>query len=105
MADYRHAIERVSKEAKINILEEKQIEILEIILNNNNCIAILPTAYGKSLPYQLYLPVNRAHGDSWMKNSKVIVCCPLTSIMEDQVNKLKQRTFVSAECLGTYLII
>ncbi|XP_062608008.1 ATP-dependent DNA helicase RecQ-like [Saccostrea cucullata] len=103
MADYQRAFHVVLKETKINSLKEKQVEILETILNNNNCLAILPTGYGKSLPYQLYLPVIRALGDDWSKkkNSKVIVCCPLTSIMEDQVKKLKQTTLVSAEYLGS----
>lgn len=103
MAEYKRVIDAVLEEAKIDSLKDKQNEILEAIVNGKSCIAVLPTGYGKSLPYQLYLPVIRALGEGERK--KVIVCCPLTSIMEDQVKKLKESTLVSAEYLGMFYLI
>lgn len=53
MAEYKHVIDVVLKEAKIDSLKDKQNEILEAIVNGESCIAVLPTGYGKSLPYEL----------------------------------------------------
>ncbi|KAK6168271.1 hypothetical protein SNE40_022132 [Patella caerulea] len=63
-------------------------------------MAVLPTGFGKSLPYQLYLPVARQlkqlAGDSHSEtedvfDEKVIVCCPLISLMQDQVQQMKKK--------------
>ena len=83
-------------ESKINLareklkitypLKDKQIETLKALDLGNDCISILPTGYGKSLIFQM-LP--------WvlMKDEPgiVIVICPLTSIMQDQVMTLKEK--------------
>ncbi|WAR18280.1 WRN-like protein [Mya arenaria] len=55
------AIRKVVGEMEfITALKHNQMEILMEILNGNDCFAILPTGYGKSLPYQMFLPVKRA---------------------------------------------
>ncbi|XP_052105398.1 probable ATP-dependent DNA helicase RecS [Mytilus californianus] len=65
----------------------EQKEILECFVNKKNCVAVLPTGFGKSLPFQLYLPVVREvieNSSDW----KVLVCCSLVALMQDQVEKL-----------------
>ncbi|KAK6191082.1 hypothetical protein SNE40_002829 [Patella caerulea] len=65
------------------VLKDKQIETLQAVYDDKDCISILPTGYGKSLIFQL-LP--------WFLKAKlsspytpiVLVVCPLNSIMQDQ---------------------
>ena len=40
-------------------LKKEQLIILQSMLANKDCIAVLPTGYGKSLSYQIFLPVVR----------------------------------------------
>ncbi|KAK3086487.1 hypothetical protein FSP39_019095 [Pinctada imbricata] len=60
-------------------------------------MAILPTGYGKSLPYQLYPLVLQAMGEV---KSKVIVCCPLISLMKDQVKRANAFEGITASNIG-----
>ncbi|KAK3107439.1 hypothetical protein FSP39_014645 [Pinctada imbricata] len=72
--------------------------MIEAILEKRDVLAVLPTGYGKSLPYQMYVPLRRKlSGDDYRKQSgmhdklnepKVSVCSPLLALMGDQVNKL-----------------
>jgi superfamily II DNA helicase RecQ len=48
-------------------------------------MAVLPTGYGKSLPFQLYPSIKKELDKS---QAKVIVCTPLIALMKDQVQKL-----------------
>ncbi|WAR17848.1 RQL3-like protein [Mya arenaria] len=83
------AIRKVVGEMEfITALKHNQMEILMEILNGNDCFAILPTGYGKSLPYQMFLPVKRALNPE--NHDTVLVCCPLISLMEDQVRRVQQ---------------
>ena len=78
-------------------------------------MAVLPTGYGKSLPYQMYLPLIRRlkmEEESVFKPStremltnldsseKVIVCSPLVALMEDQVKRLSSIPNVQAVYKG-----
>ena len=40
-------------------LKKEQLIILQSMLAKKDCISVLPTGYGKSLPYQIFLPVVR----------------------------------------------
>ncbi len=75
----------------INILKERfgydsfrigQKEIIEDVLNGRNCVAMLPTGGGKSLCYQL---------PGYILDGSVLIISPLVSLMEDQVQQLKNR--------------
>ena len=62
-------------------LKPKQVQCFEYLLQGFDVLSILLTSFGKSLVFQLlldFLPVNI-----------VIVVCPLTSIIEDQISALK----------------
>jgi ATP-dependent DNA helicase RecQ len=59
-----------------------QLTIIENILNQQDCVALLPTGGGKSICYQLpciYL------------QSKCLVISPLIALMEDQVESLAEK--------------
>jgi ATP-dependent DNA helicase RecQ len=73
------------------LLEEKfgyasfrkgQREIIEDILRGYDVLAMLPTGGGKSLCYQL---------PAYVLQGSVLIISPLVSLMEDQVQQLRQR--------------
>jgi superfamily II DNA helicase RecQ len=84
-----------------NLKEQKQM--LDCLINGKDCMAILPTGFGKSLPFQIYLPVVRGMiADQTRSDWKALVCCPLASLMQDQVEKLTRIPVVSAAYKGVY---
>ena len=65
-------------------LKPQQVKSLEAVHENKDGIAVLPTGFGKSLIFQLlpsFITVKT-------KRNIVIVVCPLTSIIQDQINVL-----------------
>jgi hypothetical protein len=50
------------------ILKDEQRTILECLIDKKDCIAVLQTGFGKSLPFQIYSLINRT------TNDKAIVC-------------------------------
>ena len=63
----------------------KQVQCFEYLLQGFDVFSILPTDFGKSLvcqPLPDFLPVKSCQ-------NIVIVVCPLTSIIEDQISALK----------------
>ena len=91
-------------------LKAKQVDTLRALYSGQDVIAVLPTGYGKSIIFQL-LP--------WLMQAKhgrprpmiVLVICPLSSIMQDQVESLRERgikaCFLNIEGSGgrTYQVI
>lgn len=51
--------EAIEKVFKIDKLKEEQRAITVAALKKKDCIATLPTGYGKSLPYQMLIPLRR----------------------------------------------
>jgi ATP-dependent DNA helicase RecQ len=108
MATIDTAIAIALQQFKVDRLKAEQKVILQALLSGEDCVAVLPTEYGKSLPYQLYIPVLKElkrEGDnvSCDENSKkpiVLVCCPLIALMEDQVRRLRAIPSVNAEFIG-----
>lgn len=98
MAAVDDAVENCLRKLGIRSLKPLQKQILECILNKKDCMAILPTGYGKSLPYQLFLPIKRIIDETCCE--KIIVCCPLTSLMEDQVLRMAKFENISAAFKG-----
>ena len=97
-------IKEVCKVFGVDCLKSEQREMMDSLLSKRDCMAILPTGYGKSLPYQMYLPLIRRlkseSDDLFLPetvkmlstldvNEKIIVCCPLLSLMDDQVKRLE----------------
>ena len=58
-----------------------QKEIIEQLLDRTRCVALLPTGMGKSLCYQL---------PGYIFNKPVLIISPLLSLMQDQVDQMKQ---------------
>jgi ATP-dependent DNA helicase RecQ len=79
------ALGKVLQVFGVESLKIHQRKILDCVLSGKDCMAVLPTRYGKSLPFQLYpLVKNELDGTA----PKVIVCTPLIALMKDQVKKL-----------------
>lgn len=73
----------------LSAFRKGQKEIIESVLNKQDCLAVLPTGGGKSLCFQfpaVYL------------NKLVIVISPLIALMKDQVSSLQKRG-IPAGCL------
>ena len=67
-----------------NLKEQKQM--LDCLINGKDCMAILPTGFGKSLPFQIYLPVVRGIiVDQTRSDWKVLVCCPRYRVVSPQI--------------------
>jgi ATP-dependent DNA helicase RecQ len=69
----------LSKYWKIDKLKDKQLEIIEALINKKDVVGLLPTGYGKSLTYLL---------PPLIKKKTIIIVSPLISLMEDQKEKL-----------------
>ena len=85
-----YSLANPSCEAYTNLcFKPKQIQCFEYLLEGHDVIAILPTGYGKSLMFHLLpwvLPV-KTRGE----NNIVLVVCPLSSIIKDQISVLNER--------------
>jgi len=100
---YDSVLTNVLSEFGVTNLKEEQKQMLDCLINGKDCMAILPTGFGKSLPFQIYLPVVRGMiVDQTRSDWKVLVCCPLVSLMQDQVEKLTRIPVVSAAYKGVY---
>lgn len=84
-------IKNVCVKFSVESLKTEQYEMLQSMLAKKDCIAVLPTGFGKSLPYQMYLPVVRELGPQ-TERTCIIVCCPLVALMKDQVERLRSIT-------------
>ncbi|ULY68499.1 putative RecQ-like ATP-dependent DNA helicase [Chlorella virus XW01] len=69
----------LSKYWKIDNLKDKQLEIIDALIDKKDVVGLLPTGYGKSLTY-LIPPL--------IKKKTMIIISPLISLMEDQKEKL-----------------
>jgi superfamily II DNA helicase RecQ len=101
MADIevKAALEKILPFFHIDQLKREQMKILEAILEKKDCIAVLPTGYGKSLPFQIAVSVKRVlHRDD--ADEKIIVCCPLVALMKDQVTRLNCLPDIKAKFKG-----
>lgn len=63
-------------------LKKEQKEIIDCLLNGNDCIGLLPTGYGKSLCFQV---------PALVMDGITIVITPLIALMQDQVRNLRKR--------------
>ena len=67
------------------------------LLRRTDCIAVLPTKFGKPLPFQIFIPVCR---ELSLDVGRVLVCCPLISLMQDQVGKLGKTPLLNTAYKG-----
>lgn len=71
-----------------------QKEIIENLLAGNDVTALLPTGMGKSLCYQL---------PGYLTDKPVLIVSPLLSLMQDQVDQLKQMGEKRVVALNSFL--
>ncbi|XP_068716936.1 uncharacterized protein [Montipora capricornis] len=67
-------------------LKEQQVTAVKNRLLNHDVLAVLPTGYGKSLILQSFVVAKEL-----LENAKacVVVICPLTSVIQDQIAEAK----------------
>ncbi|XP_062613037.1 uncharacterized protein LOC134274817 [Saccostrea cucullata] len=100
MADIDRAIVNIQQQLNIS-LKNEQKEILELILQKKDCVCVLPTGFGKSLPYQLSILTRQTLTESADRVGKVIVYSPLVAaLMKDQVQRVHRLTGCRAQILG-----
>ena len=63
-------------------LKPEQKEALESLLRGNDVFCVLPTGFGKSLIYQMFV---YAKSSSSVQRPTIIVISPLKSIMDEQI--------------------
>ena len=77
--------------------KDAQLECFDLLIKNNDFLAVLPTSYGKSIIYQMapyiLFTKNCQDGIVDMKriNSLCLILTPLNSIIEDQLSSLCQK--------------
>jgi ATP-dependent DNA helicase RecQ len=78
----KHPIEILEQYWKFSEFKPQQEAIIEAVLANEDCIALLPTGGGKSICFQI---------PGLIKDGICIVVSPLIALMQDQVNTLKEK--------------
>ena len=76
----KHPIEILELYWNFSEFKPQQEAIIEAVLANEDCIALLPTGGGKSICFQI---------PAMIRNGICIVVSPLIALMHDQVNNLK----------------
>ena len=84
MKDKYH--KRIAKKVKkywgFDSLKDKQLEIIESLIDKKDVVGLLPTGYGKSMTY-IIPPL--------IIKKTMFIISPLISLMEDQKEKLMER--------------
>ena len=80
-------------------LKERQVTAVKSLLLNYDVLAVLLTGYGKSLMFQSFVVAKELLNSA---KACVLVICPLTSIIQDQIAETKALgiTCVSLHDLG-----
>ena len=78
----KHPIEILERYWGHSTFRPNQLEIIETVLENKDCLALLPTSGGKSVCFQV---------PALIKEGICIVISPLIALMQDQVESLKEK--------------
>ncbi|XP_048767652.2 ATP-dependent DNA helicase RecQ-like [Ostrea edulis] len=85
-------VEEILPDFGVNALKPEQKEIISNITKKKDCIAVLPTGFGKSLPFQVYAAAQKRTS---REAGHVLVCSPLIGLMKDQTKKLSHISYLS----------
>ena len=82
------------------VLRPEQKEAISSLVHGSDLLAVLPTGFGKSLIFQLFIRVTKILSS---KAACVIVVCPLKSIVQDQLTEASSMgltvTSLASTCL------
>ena len=78
-------------------LKAEQESVLTAILAGRDVLAVLPTGYGKSLIYQMFVRVKNHELNG---NASILVISPLKSIIEDQLQEMESLGYPAADCFN-----
>ena len=78
----KHPIELLEHYWNFSEFKPQQEAIIEAVLANEDCIALLPTGGGKSICFQI---------PALIRDGICIVVSPLVALMQDQVNNLNAK--------------
>lgn len=87
-AQYYHKLQELWGIGQLKPLQEK---VIASVINGEDCLAVLPTGYGKSLCYQL---------PAALLEKPVLVVSPLIALMEEQSSELNGRGIRSVSFAG-----
>ncbi|XP_056013264.1 ATP-dependent DNA helicase RecQ-like isoform X2 [Ostrea edulis] len=90
-------VEELLPDFGVNALKPEQKEIISNITKKKDCIAVLPTGFGKSLPFQVYAAAQKRTS---REAGHVLVCSPLIGLMKDQTKKLSRISYLSVGYKG-----
>ena len=76
----------------VNSLKPEQRDAVEALLDGQDVLAVLPTGFGKSLIYQLYVQAKH-RSSSDRSTSILVVSSPLRSIVEEQIKDGRNRYY------------
>ena len=86
----REALDKLAIESShVFQLKTEQEQTVDCLLEGRDVFAVMPTGYGKSLVFQVFVKAMncRKASQAMEANTVVLVICPLTSIIEDQVKE------------------
>ena len=78
----KHPIELLERYWNFSEFRPQQEAIIEAVLANEDCIALLPTGGGKSICFQI---------PALIRNGICLVVSPLVALMHNQVNNLNSK--------------
>lgn len=90
----RQLKERLKRHFGFDSFRPGQQEAVEAVLNGAHTLVMLPTGTGKTLCYQL---------PAYFLGGTTLIISPLLSLMEDQVDKMKQKGEKSVVALNSFL--
>ena len=77
------------------VLKPEQKNAVESLLRGKDVFGVLPTGFGKSLIYQLFV-LAKSRMPTTSSRPTIIVICPLKSIIEEQILKTSNEFNLSA---------
>lgn len=86
----------------VSVLKPEQKEIIKHAAEKKDCIAVLPTGFGKSLPFQLYAAAQKRMNQG-PGSVHVLVCSPLIALMKDQTKKMSRISHLNVGYKGESL--